>query len=97
MCLDIRMKTRQHDFRVEMGDRAQDRSSLSDKGQKPREAGLQSALVVTVREAARLLRCSEETVYQLIYSGQLRALRPSRRFIIPCSAIDAFLGGSCKP
>lgn len=51
-------------------------------------------LVVTVREAARLLRCSQEVVYELIYCGKLRALRPSRRFIIPTRAIDEFLEGT---
>jgi len=51
-------------------------------------------LVFTVGEAAVLLRCSQEVVYQLIYSGQLRALRPSRRFIIPRAALDAFLDGA---
>lgn len=51
-------------------------------------------LVFTVREAAVLLRCSQDVVYELIYSGQLRALRPSRRFIIPRAALDAFLDGA---
>ena len=50
-------------------------------------------LVLTVREAAELLRCSEETIYQLIYSGRLRALRPSRRFVIPRRALETFLDG----
>jgi excisionase family DNA binding protein len=65
-----------------------------------RSAALEAAaprltpLVFTVGEAAVLLRCSQEVVYQLIYSGQLRALRPSRRFIIPRAALDAFLGGA---
>ena len=54
-------------------------------------------LVLTVSEAAHLLRCSQEVVYQLIYSSQLRALRPSRRFIIPRAALDAFLRGAYKP
>ena len=65
-----------------------------------RRAALEAAaprltpLVLTVGEAAVLLRCSQEVVYQLIYSGQLRALRPSRRFIIPRAALEAFLDGA---
>lgn len=49
---------------------------------------------LTTLEVARVLRVSQETVYEMIYRGDLRAKRPSRRFIIPKSAVLEYLAAS---
>lgn len=47
--------------------------------------------VLTVDEAAALLRVSRWTVYQLIHSNQLRTLKIGRRRLVPAAAITECL------
>jgi excisionase family DNA binding protein len=53
-------------------------------------------LAVSPREAARLLGCSNEAVYQLVASGSIASFRMSpHRVRIPVSAIEAWMGRAC--
>jgi len=51
--------------------------------------------VVTVEEAAKILRISRATAYSLVKAGQLGAIRISkRRIIIPWKAIEDLLAST---
>ena len=52
--------------------------------------------VITLREAAASLRCSEATIRRIIHRGTLRAVRlgPRGSIRIPKSALTDFLDGS---
>ena len=50
-----------------------------------------SSLVVTVAEAAELLRISQASVRSAIKRGQLHAVMVGRRLLIPRYAIDRLL------
>jgi excisionase family DNA binding protein len=45
-----------------------------------------------IEEAATVMGLSTRTVYRLVWSGELRALRSGRRVLIPVAAIDDYLG-----
>jgi excisionase family DNA binding protein len=49
--------------------------------------------VLIVEEVAKLLHCSRDRVYELIYSRRLHAVRPGRRFIVPKRSLIAYLAG----
>jgi excisionase family DNA binding protein len=49
------------------------------------------ARFLTVAEVADELRVSGMTVYRLIHSGELRAVRVGRSFRVPADAVDEFL------
>lgn len=51
------------------------------------------SLVLTPREAARLLRCRPETVRQLCRAGEIRYRRLGRRFLIHREAVERWLLG----
>ncbi|HEY2205766.1 MAG TPA: helix-turn-helix domain-containing protein [Pseudonocardia sp.] len=53
---------------------------------------LQSELL-TVAEVAAALRVSKMTIYRMVHSGQLPAVRVSRSFRIPASEAWAILRG----
>ncbi len=55
---------------------------------QPTGAGLN---LFTVAEVATLLRVSKMSVYRLIHSGELEAVRFGRSFRVPNSAVDAYL------
>ena len=48
--------------------------------------------LITVREAANLLRISARTVYRLIESGQIGAVRIGKQWRIPASDLPGILG-----
>jgi excisionase family DNA binding protein len=50
--------------------------------------------VLTVSEAARLLRLSRAFVYELIARGELPSVRFGRRIMIPRAAIERILDDS---
>jgi len=52
-------------------------------------------MVFTIREVAGKLRCTEETVRNLVKAGELHAARlgPRGDYRIPRVALDQFLGG----
>ena len=48
--------------------------------------------LLTVREVADAMRVSTMTVYRLVHSGELPAIRVGRSFRIPAAAVDDYLG-----
>lgn len=51
-----------------------------------------TARFLTVQEVADLMRVSTMTVYRLIKSGELRAVRVGRSFRVRDVDVDAYLG-----
>lgn len=47
---------------------------------------------LTVAEVADMLRVSKMTVYRLVHSGELPAIRFGRSFRVPESAVQAAIG-----
>ncbi len=52
--------------------------------------------LVTVREAAGFLRISARTVYRLIESGQIEAVRIGKQWRIPLGDLPGFEAGAPK-
>ena len=46
---------------------------------------------LTVAEVASLMRVSKMTVYRLVHTGELTAVRVGRSFRVPEHAVDAYL------
>ena len=53
--------------------------------------GLSKARFLTVQEVADLMRVSSMTVYRLIKSGELPAVRVGRSFRVAKSDVDTYL------
>ncbi len=51
---------------------------------------------LTVAEVASLMRVSKMTVYRLVHSGDLTAVRVGRSFRVPEHAVDAYLKGAFR-
>lgn len=49
---------------------------------------------LTVSEVASLMRVSKMTVYRLVHSGELPAIRVGRSFRVPEQAVDDYLRDS---
>ena len=49
---------------------------------------------LTVAEVAETMRLSKMTVYRLVHSGELPAVRVGRSFRVPQDALDAYLAAS---
>jgi len=47
--------------------------------------------LLTVAEVAALMRVSKMTVYRLVHSGELPALRVGRSFRVPADAVTDYL------
>jgi len=47
--------------------------------------------LLTVPEAADLLRVSQHTIYLWLRSGKLKSVRPGRKWLIPKEEIDRLL------
>jgi excisionase family DNA binding protein len=58
------------------------------------ERRLAEVRFVTVAEVASIMRVSKMTVYRLVHSGELPAVRVGRSFRVPESAIHAYLNTS---
>jgi excisionase family DNA binding protein len=54
-------------------------------------AGLSDARFLTVAEVADMMRVSRMTVYRLVHSGELPAIRFGRSFRVPESAVQTAL------
>jgi excisionase family DNA binding protein len=62
------------------------------RGHHPEEQDLEPPLdLLTVSEVAAMLRVSKMTIYRLIDSGQLHAIRAGRSLRLPKAAVQAFL------
>lgn len=53
--------------------------------------GAAASDLLTVAEVAGIMRVSKMTIYRLVKSGQLHAMRVGRSFRIPRTAVEAFL------
>jgi excisionase family DNA binding protein len=57
----------------------------------PREGPLAQVKFLTVAEVAALMRVSKMTVYRLVHSGELTAVRVGRSFRVPEKAVHDYL------
>lgn len=53
-----------------------------------------SGTFLTVAEVAELMRVSKMTVYRLVHSGELPAVRVGRSFRVHEQAVEEYLGAS---
>jgi len=61
---------------------------------KGRPAPLSEVKFLTVAEVAAVMRVSRMSVYRLIHSGELEAVRFGRNFRVPESAVQNYLDDS---
>lgn len=57
----------------------------------PGQSPLLEVRFLTVAEVATLMRVSKMTVYRLVHSGELAAVRVGRSFRVPESAVNQYL------
>lgn len=55
------------------------------------ETPLSNVRFLTVSEVATIMRVSKMTVYRLVHSGELEAIRVGRSFRVPEQAVDRYL------
>ncbi len=55
------------------------------------DSSLSEVRFLTVAEVAALMRVSKMTVYRLVHSGELSAVRVGRSFRVPDTAVHAYL------
>ncbi|WP_254699015.1 helix-turn-helix domain-containing protein [Rhodococcus sp. SGAir0479] len=67
------------------------RSDKSGKQEGPGGAGLAGTQFLTVAEVATLMRVSKMTVYRLVHSGELPAVRVGRSFRVHAKAVHDYL------
>jgi excisionase family DNA binding protein len=65
------------------------RSPMGDEGAAERP--LREVNFLTVAEVAAIMRVSKMTVYRLVHSGELPAVRVGRSFRVPEQAVHAYL------
>jgi excisionase family DNA binding protein len=58
---------------------------------QPPDAPLSKVKFLTVAEVAALMRVSKMTVYRLVHSGELNAVRVGRSFRVPEQAVHDYL------
>ena len=58
---------------------------------QPNDAPLAQVRFLTVAEVAALMRVSKMTVYRLVHSGELTAVRVGRSFRVPEQAVHDYL------
>ena len=58
---------------------------------QPPDASLAQVRFLTVAEVAGLMRVSKMTVYRLVHSGELTAVRVGRSFRVPEKAVHDYL------
>ncbi|MBA3524071.1 MAG: helix-turn-helix domain-containing protein [Geodermatophilaceae bacterium] len=63
----------------------------ADDGKPRSEPGLSGVSFLTVAEVASLMRVSKMTVYRLVHSGELAAVRVGRSFRVPERAVHDYL------
>ena len=64
---------------------------LNHEGFTPMARDLSEVRFLTVAEVAALMRVSKMTVYRLVHSGELPAIRFGRSFRVPESAVAAVI------
>jgi len=55
------------------------------------DVGSAAVRFLTVAEVAQRIRVSKMTVYRLVHSGELEAVRVGRSFRVPDGAVDEYL------
>ena len=60
----------------------------------PKEGGVSPVTFLTVAEVATMMRVSKMTVYRLVHSGELPAVRVGRSFRVPEKAVHDYLDGA---
>jgi excisionase family DNA binding protein len=60
-------------------------------GSPQSESKLSEVRFLTVAEVAELMRVSKMTVYRLVHSGELTAVRVGRSFRVPEHVVNAYL------
>lgn len=55
------------------------------------DRGVNEMTFMTVAEVAAVMRVSKMTVYRLVHSGELPAVRVGRSFRVPERAVNAYL------
>jgi excisionase family DNA binding protein len=58
------------------------------------ETPLSDVRFLTVAEVASIMRVSKMTVYRLVHSGELEAIRVGRSFRVPEQAVNQYLSNS---
>jgi excisionase family DNA binding protein len=58
------------------------------------ETNFSNARFMTVAEVAEVLRVSKMTVYRLVHSGEMPAVRFGRSFRVPEEAVSQYLKGA---
>ena len=61
---------------------------------EPEQSPLTASAFLTVAEVATLMRVSKMTVYRLVHSGELPAVRVGRSFRVPEEAVRRYLRDS---
>ncbi|MDQ2836318.1 MAG: helix-turn-helix domain-containing protein [Actinomycetota bacterium] len=56
--------------------------------------GLREVRFLTVAEVASVMRVSKMTVYRMVHSGELPAVRVGRSFRVPEQAVQTYLKGA---
>jgi excisionase family DNA binding protein len=75
--------------------RARDGDGLVTMAGSPQSEGrLPEVRFLTVAEVATLMRVSKMTVYRLVHSGELTAVRVGRSFRVPEHAVHEYLRGA---
>ena len=59
---------------------------------RPAQPRPPAPVFLTVQEVADRARVSKMTIYRLVHSGELRAVRIGRSFRVPERAVDELLG-----
>ena len=67
---------------------------MTDQSTSGGVSHLSGVTFLTVAEVAALMRVSKMSVYRLIHSGQLEAVRFGRSFRVKESVVDAYLQDS---
>ncbi|MFV0534639.1 MAG: helix-turn-helix domain-containing protein [Cumulibacter sp.] len=57
-------------------------------------SGVSQVKFLTVAEVATMMRVSKMTVYRLVHSGELPAVRVGRSFRVPEKAVHEYLDGA---
>lgn len=61
---------------------------------KSSDPGVSQVKFLTVAEVASIMRVSKMTVYRLVHSGELPAVRVGRSFRVPEKAVHEYLDGA---
>jgi len=61
---------------------------------KSSSEGLREVRFLTVAEVAAVMRVSKMTVYRMVHSGELPAVRVGRSFRVPEQAVQDYLKGA---